>query len=188
MSVIVVSFTTLDGGVTDPDGSAGTPQGGWLYRYGPEAITGDKFGIGPVLEDGVLLLGRTTWQRFATLWPARDDDFAARMNAAPKLVASRTLTDADLGVWSNSRLLDGDLVESVKGERRDVVVAGSYGIVDQLAAADLVDEYRLLTFPILVGGGRRLFPADGPHQELDAVQAELAGPLVRTRYRRTAAR
>lgn len=186
MSVIVIAFTSLDGVVEDPDGSAGTATGGWMFRHGREAVDGDKFRLGAVLDDGVLLLGRGTWQQFARLWPQREGEFAARMNAAAKLVASRTLTDADAAAWANSQVLRGDLLETVKGEQRDVVVIGSFGLVDQLAAADLVDEYRVLTFPVLLGDGRRLFPAGGPSRELECLQAELDGPLVRTRYVRSA--
>ncbi|PAZ14218.1 riboflavin biosynthesis protein RibD [Streptomyces sp. SA15] len=186
MSVIVIEFITLDGIVSDPDGSAGTPLGGWAFRHGPEAVAGDKFRLGRTLDEGVLLLGRATWQLFSRLWPGRDDPFAARMNAVPKLVASRTLTHADTSVWANSRLLDGDPVDAVKRERRDVVITGSLSVVDRLMAADLVDEYRLLTFPTVLGTGRRLFPIDGPHAELECLAAEQAGAAVFVRYRRAA--
>ncbi|MFB8271270.1 dihydrofolate reductase family protein [Streptomyces sp. NPDC055955] len=186
MSVIVIEFITLDGIVSDPDGSAGTPLGGWAFRHGPEAVAGDKFRLGRTLDDGVLLLGRTTWQLFSRLWPGRDDPFAARMNAVPKLVASRTLTHTDTSAWSNSQLLDGDLVDAVKRERRDVVVTGSLSVVDRLMAADMIDEYRLLTFPTVLGTGRRLFPADSPHAELECLAAERVGAAVLSRYRKAA--
>ncbi|MFJ3339430.1 dihydrofolate reductase family protein [Streptomyces sp. NPDC086766] len=187
MSVIVIEFITLDGIVSDPDGSDGTPLGGWAFRHGPEAVAGDKFRLGRTLDDGVLLLGRATWQLFSRLWPGRDDPFAARMNAMPKLVASRTLTDTDTSAWTNSRVVEGDLVDAVKRERRDVVVTGSLSVVDRLRAADLVDEYRLLTFPTVLGAGRRLFPTDdGPHADLECLAAEQAGAAVLTRYRRAA--
>ncbi|MEV5607390.1 dihydrofolate reductase family protein [Streptomyces sp. NPDC052225] len=186
MSVTVIEFTTLDGIVDDPDGRAGTPLGGWAFRHGPEAVAGDKFRLGRTLDDGVLLLGRTTWQLFSQLWPGRDDPFAARMNAAPKLVASRTLSRTDMSAWANSQLLDGDLVDAVKRERRDVVVTGSLSVVDRLRAADMVDEYRLLTFPTVLGAGRRLFPAEGPHAEFACLSAEQVGAAVLTRYRRAA--
>ncbi|GGV08284.1 riboflavin biosynthesis protein RibD [Streptomyces litmocidini] len=186
MSVIVIEFITLDGVVADPDGSAGTPLGGWAFRYGPEAVAGDKFRLGRALDDGVLLLGRTTWQLFSQLWPGRDDPFAARMNAVPKLVASRTLPHDATSAWANSQVLDGDLVDAVKHERRDVIVTGSLSIVDRLMAADMVDEYRLLTFPTVLGTGRRLFPADGPHAGLECLAVEQVGAAVLTRYRRTA--
>ncbi|WP_330342256.1 dihydrofolate reductase family protein [Streptomyces sp. NBC_00557] len=188
MSVIVIEFVTLDGIVSDPDGSAGTPWGGWAFRHGPQAVAGDKFRLGRTLDEGVLLLGRATWQLFSRLWPGRDDSFAARMNAVPKLVASRTLTLAEMSVWANSQLLEGDPVDAVKRERRDVVVTGSLSVVDRLMAADLVDEYRLLTFPTILGTGRRLFPDAGPHAELECLAAEQSGAAVLTRYRRRAAR
>ncbi|MYS32562.1 RibD domain-containing protein [Streptomyces sp. KhCrAH-43] len=188
MSVIVIEFITLDGIVSDPDGSAGTPLGGWAFRYGPEAVAGDKFRLGSALDEGVLLLGRATWQLFSRIWPGRDDPFAARMNAVPKLVASRSLHDTDMPAWANSRLLDGDLVDAVKRERRDVVVTGSLSVVDRLGAAGLIDEYRLLTFPTVLGTGRRLFPADGPHTELECLAADRAGAALLTRYRRAAGR
>ncbi|WP_405657165.1 dihydrofolate reductase family protein [Streptomyces sp. NBC_00079] len=183
MSVIVIAFTTLDGIVTDPDGRGGTPGGGWMFRHGPEAVAGDKFRLGAVLDDGVMLLGRTTWEQFSQLWPGRDDPFAARMNAATKLVATRTLTD--VSAWANSRILDGDVVDAVKRERRDVIVIGSLSVVHMLMAEDLVDEYRLITFPTLVGTGDRLFPAGGRPVHLECESAEQAGPLVHTRYRRS---
>ncbi|MEU0966250.1 dihydrofolate reductase family protein [Streptomyces sp. NPDC005917] len=186
MSVIVIEFITLDGIVSDPDGSAGTPLGGWAFRHGPEAVAGDKFRLGRTLDDGVLLLGRATWQLFSRLWPGRDDPFAARMNAVPKLVASRTLPHTDTSAWANSQVLDGDLVDAVKREPRDVVVTGSLSVVDRLRAAEMVDEYRLLTFPTLLGTGRRLFPAGSRHAELECLAAEQVGAAVLTRHRRAA--
>lgn len=182
MSVIVIQFVTLDGIVSDPDGSGGTPAGGWAFRHGRETVAGDKFRLGRALDEGILLLGRTTWQLFSRLWPGRDDPFAARMNAAPKLVASRTLTD--VSAWANSRLLDGDLAGAVKRERRDVVVTGSLTVARQLMAEDLVDEYRLLTFPTVLGGGRRLFPDGGAPSYLKCLSAEQSGAAVLTRYAR----
>ncbi|MFD8814954.1 dihydrofolate reductase family protein [Streptomyces sp. NPDC059627] len=182
MSVVVIQFTTLDGIVSDPDGSEGTPYGGWLFRFGREEITGDRFRLGRTLDEGVVLLGRSTWEAFARLWPGRDDPFSARLNAAPKLVASRTLSD--VSAWANSRLLDGDLLDAVKTERRDVVVMGSIRVVHTLAAAGLVDEYRLVTFPTVLGAGLPLFPAGGPPAELECLSAERAGATVLTRYRR----
>jgi dihydrofolate reductase len=184
MSVIVIAFTTLDGVASDPDGSAGTPSGGWMLRFGREEIDGDKFRIGDTLEKGVLLQGRGTWEQFSRLWPHREGPFAAQMNAVPKLVATHSLTDTS--AWANSRTLEGDLVAAVKREERDVVVMGSLDVVRQLAAEDLVDEYRLMTFPTVLGEGRRLFPADGPQLNLECVSAERVGALVLTSYRRTA--
>lgn len=180
MSVIVIEFVTLDGIVEDPDGRGGTPGGGWAFRQG--GVAGDKFGLGPVLDESVLLLGRTTWQLFAGLWPNRQDPFSVRMNQARKLVASRTLTD--VAAWQNSMLVEGDLIDAVKREPGDVVITGSIGIVHTLMAHDLVDEYRLLTFPTALGAGRPLFPAGNPPTHLRTLSTEPAGPAVLTRYAR----
>ena len=182
MSVIVIQFITLDGIVSDPDGSGGMAAGGWAFRHGPETVAGDKFRLGSTLDDGVILLGRRTWQLFSRLWPGRDDPFSARMNAVPKLVASRTLTD--VSAWVNSRVIDGDIVDAVKRERRDVIITGSLSVVHTLTAEDLIDEYRLLTFPTILGTGERLFPAGNPPAYLECLSAERAGAAVLARYGR----
>jgi len=181
MSVIVVEFVTVDGVVDDPDGSAGTAVGGWAFRHGgPEAVAGDKFRLGPLLEDGTLLFGRTTWELFAKLWPGRTGEFPDRLNAARKLVASRTLTD--LTAWHNSSLLQGDLVEAVEREEGTLIVIGSIGIVRELVEHDLVDEYRLLVFPSVAGDGRRLFDGAAP-ADLRLVSSTQVGPAVLSTYR-----
>jgi dihydrofolate reductase len=184
VSVIVIEFITLDGIVSDPDGSGGAPAGGWAFRHGPEAVAGDKFRLGSVLDEGVLLLGRKTWELFSRIWPGRDDPFSARMNAVPKLVATRTLTSAS--AWANSQAVDGDIIDAVKRERRDVIITGSLSLVHVLMGNDLIDEYRLLTFPAILGTGERLFPADGPPADLELVSAGQAGAAVLARYRRAA--
>jgi len=184
VSVIVIEFITIDGIVTDPDGSGGTPTGGWAFRHGPEAVTGDKFRIGSVLDEGVLLLGRKTWEMFSGIWPGRDDPFSARMNAVPKLVATRTLTDT--GAWANSQAVDGDIVDAVKREQRDVVIMGSLSLVHTLMGNDLIDEYRLLTFPTILGTGERLFTTDCPPAHLELVWAEQIGATVMSQYREAA--
>jgi dihydrofolate reductase len=178
MSVIVIEFITVDGIVTDLDGRDGTPAGGWAFRHGPEMVGGDRFRIGTVLDSGVLLLGRKTWEMFSQIWPGRDDPFSARMNAVPKLVASRTL--AGTSAWANSRVIDGDPADVVKHEERDVVVMGSVSVVHALMAGNLVDEYRLLTFPTIAGAGERLFPAGGPPAYLRCLTAEQSGVAALT--------
>jgi len=184
VSVIVIEFITLDGVDSDPDGSAGTPLGGWAFRHGPEAVSGDKFRLGRTLDDGVLMLGGTTWQLFSRLWPGRDDPFSVRMNAVPKVVVSRSLTGEDLSAWSRSEVLRGELVDVVERESRDIVITGSLSVVAQLMAADLVDEYRLLTFPTVLGSGSRLFPDQGRHLELQCLMAAQVGAAVLTQHRR----
>ncbi|MFJ7213952.1 dihydrofolate reductase family protein [Amycolatopsis sp. NPDC098790] len=178
MSVIVAEFLTLDGVVEDPDGSGGTATGGWAFRHGPEAVAGDKFRLGTLLETGTLLLGRTTWELFSKLWPGRTDEFSVRLNNATKLVASRTLED--VSAWQNSSVLQGDLVAEVEKNEGDVIVIGSVGIAQELGRRGLVDEYRLLVFPSVVGAGRRLFEAPA---DLDLVSTTQVGAAILGTYR-----
>jgi dihydrofolate reductase len=156
--VIVIQYITIDGVVEDPDGRGGTEFGGWAMRYGPQGISGDKFRLGSMMETGVLLFGRRTWEHFSTLWPTRSDPFSLQMNAAHKAVL--TSRPVDVAAWSNSSAVAGPLDEWVRETiaTRDVVVIGSGTVVSALEKADLVDEYRLITFPIAVGAGRPLFP------------------------------
>jgi dihydrofolate reductase len=182
--VIVIEFVSLDGVMEDPDGSEGSRQGGWAFRYGPEAVAGDKFRLGEVLDTGTMLLGRRTWQLFSKIWPGRDDEFSAQMNAMPKLVASRSLEQAT--EWQNSTVLKGDLAAAVREHKRahDIMVTGSTSVVRTLMAHDLVDEYRLLVFPIVLGVGARLFPDGTSPIDLNLASAQTAGPAVRLIYTR----
>ena len=173
--IIVIEFITLDGVVEDPDGSAGSPDGGWAFRYGPEAVAGDKFKLGARLDTGALLLGRETWQLFAKIWPGRSDEFSTKLNTAPKWVASRTLSD--VSAWNNSSLIEGELTSEVQRLRRerDVIVIGSTSVVHTLMERDLVDEYRLLIFPTVLGTGRRLFTGQARVGDLRLISAEQSG-------------
>lgn len=182
--VIVIEFITLDGVVSDPDGSAGTQTGGWAFRHGPATVAGDKFQLGAALDSAVMLLGRRSWQLFARIWAGRSDAFATAMHAMPKLVATRSGTDTS--AWPNSRVIDRDLLDVVHDQREqhDVIVTGSLSVVRTLMDHDLIDEYRLLIFPSVIGAGRRLFPSDGAPIALTCLSAEQAGAAVLTRYRR----
>jgi dihydrofolate reductase len=184
--VIVIEFMTLDGVIHDPDGSDGSAQGGWAFRYGPEAVAGDKFRLGEVLDTGTLLLGRRTWELFAKIWPGRDDPFSAKMNAMPKLVVSRSRENA--AEWQNSTVLQGDLVAEVNKRKRaqDIVVTGSVSVIRTLMAHDLVDEYRFVVFPLVLGEGTRVFPDGTAPVNLALVSAQTAGPAVRLIYTRSA--
>ena len=178
--VIVVQYLTLDGVAEDPDGRGGTPFGGWAMRNGPEGIAGDKFRLGGILDDGVLLFGRRTWDHFATLWPPRDTPFARAMNGAEKaVVTNRPIPER---LWAGSHAVPGALAAWITRTRqtRDVAVIGSLSVVDALRTADLVDEYRLITFPTAVGEGRRLFatPVD-----FELVSSEMTGPASLTVHR-----
>ena len=177
--VIVIQFITLDGVVEDPDGRGGTGFGGWAFRFGREAFAGDAFRLGPVLDTCVVLFGHRTWRHFSKLWPERTDPFSIAMNRARKVVVSGA--HPDLGAWGNSEPLDGDLVDGVGrlAVDHDVLVIGSTSVVRALQAAGRVDEYRLFTFPTVVGDADavRLF---GASVELELVSVEAVGPAMLT--------
>src|SRR4051794_19665410 len=156
--IVVTEFISLDGVVEDPGGSEGTKHGGWTFRFNdPEGM---KFKLAEVFEHDAQLLGRVTYQGFADAWPDRTDEagFADRMNSMKKYVVSSTLQDPS---WSNSEVLGPDLkaeIERIKAEDGgDILVAGSIQLVQGLLALDLVDELRLMVFPIILGSGRKLW-------------------------------
>ena len=183
--VIVIEFVSLDGVMQDPDGNEGFKHGGWAFRYGPEAVTGDPFALGEVLDTGALLLGRRTWQMFTGIWPGRDDPFSAKMNAMPKLVVSRSLERPD--GWQNSTVLQEDVATEVgkRKQEQDIVVMGSASVVRALTDADLVDEYRLMVFPLILGAGTRVFPDGTAPADLALVSAQTRGPALRLVYTRS---
>jgi dihydrofolate reductase len=183
--VIVIEFVSLDGVMQDPDGNEGFRHGGWAFRYGPEPVSGDPFALSEVLDTGALLLGRRTWQLFAGIWPGRDDPFSAKLNAMPKLVASHSLENA--AGWQNSTVLRGDLVTEAgkRKQEQDIVVMGSASVVRTLIAHDLVDEYRLMVFPLVLGAGTRLFPDGTPPADLALVSAQTKGAAARLIYTRS---
>ena len=184
---IFLAYSTLDGFIEDPDGRGGTPNGGWMFRHGPEVVAGDKFRLGPILSTGVMLLGRKTWQLFSQIWPGRSDDFSMAMNRIPKLVATRTLTD--FSAWKSSSRVEGDLLEVVDRQKvaRDVIITGSASVVHALAQQDLVDEYRIIVLPTILGRGARLFEIESTPRDLRLVAAEKSGAGVFLRYERAAA-
>jgi dihydrofolate reductase len=179
--VIVIEFSTLDGIIQDPDGFERTPKGGWAFRYGPAAVSGDPFRLGELLDNAALVLGRSTFQLFTHVWPDRTDDFSSKMNAMRKYVVSRSLDQVEQ--WNNSVLLDGDLIDAVDRLRADgdLVVMGSISVAHALTRADLVDEYRLLVFPIVLGEGTRLFES-GKCAELELVTVDRVGAAALLTY------
>jgi dihydrofolate reductase len=142
----------------DPGGAEGSRHGGWVFKFqGPE---GSAYKLEETMEHEALLLGRVTYQGFAAAWPSMTDEvgFAEKMNSMPKYVVSRTLQELE---WNNSSLISGDVPEEIaelkRSEGGDILVAGSATLVQTLMSAGLVDEYRLMVFPIILGEGRRLF-------------------------------
>jgi dihydrofolate reductase len=180
MAKIVVSqFVSLDGVFEDPGGSEGWDRGGWAFKYdrGPE---GDRFKLDEVMAADALLLGRVTYQGFAEAWPSRTGGFADKFNGMRKYVVSTTMDEAE---WSNSVVVRPDqLVDEVSKLRQepggDVLVNGSAQLIETLRANDLVDEYRLMVFPTVLGGGKRLFADDGRASSLRLMDAKPAGETL----------
>jgi dihydrofolate reductase len=185
MDIILIDFMSVDGVVQAPGGpeedtDGGFAHGGWSMPYFDVDVMGPAIDQGLKEADG-LLFGRRTWEGMAAAWPGRaGDPFADRMNALPKYVASRTLTEGDLERWNNSTLLPADdAIAAIRDLRaRDggpVHAWGSPSLSRQLIEHDLVDEYRIFLEPLLLGGGKGIFPADGEKRALELVSATPAG-------------
>jgi len=155
--IVVSEFVSLDGVIEAPGGEPGYKHAGWVAKFHGDAGQ-FKYKLDEVLSHDALLLGRKTYEGFAGAWPSRDGAFADKMNAMPKFVASTTLTKAD---WSNSTVLKGDAMAAVAKLKQDfdgkILVAGSRTLVAALRQHDLIDEYRLMVFPVVLGSGMRLF-------------------------------
>jgi dihydrofolate reductase len=187
MRVVVTEFMSLDGvvqapGGADEDRDGGFAHGGWSHPYFDVEVMGPAIGAGMERAEA-LLYGRRTWQGMAAAWPERaGDPFADQMNTIEKYVVSSTLSEADL-TWENSHLIAFDEIRSLR-ERAggDLVVWASTQLVPALLAEGLVDELNLMVEPILLGGGKRIFPADGAARPLELVEAKTAstGVLVCT--------
>jgi dihydrofolate reductase len=194
MRIVISEFISLDGVVQAPGGAnedtdGGFRHGGWSMQFFDPDVMGSS--IGEVAErTDALLYGRRTWQVMAGAWPGRaGDPFADWINAAEKHVVSNTLTDADL-MWEPTRLIRGDhLVADVNALRerpgRDVNVMGSASLVRALLEHDLVDELNLMIEPILLGGGKTIFPNSGEASTWELVSATTANTGVQVcRYLR----
>ncbi|MBB5158644.1 dihydrofolate reductase family protein [Saccharopolyspora phatthalungensis] len=187
MQIILSDFMSLDGVVQAPGGRAedtdgGFAHGGWSMPYFDPEVMGSMIDE-TMRKTAALLFGRRTWQTMAAAWPGRaGDPFADRMNEIPKYVASRTLSQDDL-TWSGSILLPADdAIGAVRELRaRDgeaLQVMGSASLAAQLVEHDLVDEYRLMIQPILLGGGKRVFPGDGRARPLELISTTTTGTGV----------
>jgi len=190
MQIILSDFISLDGVVQAPGGKqedtdGGFAHGGWSMRYFDQEAMGSA--IDEVMaRTEALLFGRRTWDVMASAWPGRaGDPFADRMNEIPKYVASRTLTADDArSRWNNTTLLDGNdamgAIRELKNQGGDagVQVMGSASLALQLVENNLVDEYRLMLEPVLLGGGKSVFPTDGEKRPLELVSVTQAGTGV----------
>jgi dihydrofolate reductase len=155
--IVVTEFVSVDGVMEDPGGAEGFKYGGWTFEIGM-GDDGGAFKLEETMSSEALLLGRITYEGFAAAWPEREGEFADKFNTMPKYVVSSTLDQPE---WANTTVLRGDLTEEVarikEKHEGDVVVHGSARLVQGLVERDLVDELRLMTFPVVLGAGRRLF-------------------------------
>jgi dihydrofolate reductase len=177
--VVVSEFVSLDGVIEDPGGAEGTEFGGWTFRFPAE--DGQLFKLEELMASDVQLLGRVTYEEFAANWPAMEQEtgeFGAKMNSMPKVVVSTTLTNPS---WKNTTVVSGNLPSVVRDLRQryagDILVAGSATLVAALREEDLVDEYRLMLHPVVLGRGKRLFEG-GPTTDLSLVESRKVGPDV----------
>jgi dihydrofolate reductase len=170
--LIVTEFVSLNGVIEAPGGEEGHPHTGWVFDYhGPEQ---EKYKMDETLEAGALLLGRVTYEGFSEAWPERGGPFADKMNSMPKYVVSSTLSEPL--EWNNSRLLQGDLATEVarlkEADGGPILAAGSATLVHSLVENDLVDEYRLMVFPVVIADGKRLFPDVSDKKPLKLVESK----------------
>jgi len=185
--IVVTEFVSLDGVMEDPGGSENFRYGGWSFEF-DRGEEGNKFKLDETLESAALLLGRVTYEGFAEAWPSRSGEFADKFNTMPKYVVSSTLENPD---WDNSTVLRGDVVDSVSKLRDDVdgsiVVHGSARLVETLLEHDLVDELRLMVFPVVLGTGKRLFGETSDKKPLELIDSRTVGEGVAILvYRRSA--
>ena len=176
--IVVTEFISVDGVIEDPGGSEDFKYGGWSFEFN-RGEEGDRFKVDETKASGALLLGRRTYEGFAEAWPSREGEFADKFNTMPKYVVSSTLEEP---AWSNSTVLKGDLAEEVaklkEAHDGDVVVHGSAQLTQALLEQDLVDELRLMVFPVVLGSGKRLFGETADKKRLRLVDSKTVGDGV----------
>jgi len=176
--IVVTEFVSLDGVMEDPGGSENFKYGGWSFEF-DRGEEGNKFKLDETVDSEAMLLGRVTYEGFAEAWPSREGDFADMFNTMPKYVVSSTLKDPE---WTNTTVLDGDMAEAVSKLRReldgDIVVHGSAQLVHELLDRDLVDEVRLMVFPVVLGDGKRVFGETGDKKTLRLKDSRIVGDGV----------
>ncbi len=176
--IVVTEFVSLDGVMEDPGGSEDFKHGGWSFEFA-RGDEGDKFKLDEALEADALLLGRVTYEGFAAAWPSREGEFADKFNNMPKYVVSSTLTNP---TWNNTTVLTGDLAGEVAKltarYERDIVVHGSVKLAQSLIEGDLVDELRLMVFPVVLGTGLRLFGETSDKKTFTLASSRIVGEGV----------
>jgi dihydrofolate reductase len=176
--IVVTEFISLDGVVEAPGGGEEFEHGGWSLEIN-RGDEGNQFKLDETMSSEALLLGRVTYEGFASSWPSREGEFADKFNTMPKYVVSSTLEDPD---WDNTTVLKGDVVEEVAKLKQDqdgeIVVHGSPRLVQALLDQDLVDEVRLMVFPVVLGSGKRLFGETSDKKPLRLVDSKVVGDGV----------
>jgi dihydrofolate reductase len=176
--IVVTEFVSLDGVMEDPGGAENFKHGGWSFEFS-RGDEGDKFKLDEALGSDALLLGRATYDGFADAWPERDGEFADKFNTMPKYVVG---TKANPARWTNTTVLEGDPIQAVRrlrGEHKgDIVVHGSAQLAQTLLEHDLVDELHLMMFPVVLGGGKRLFGETSDKKTLRLVDSRVVGDGV----------
>src|SRR4029079_7554903 len=176
--IVVTEFVSLDGVMEDPGGSEDFDYGGWSFEYS-RGDEGDQFKADETMQADAMLLGRKTYEGFAEAWPQRDGEFADRFNSMPKYVVSSTLTDPE---WTNTTVLDADRADEVAKLRDahdgDIVVHGSGQLSQALLENDLVDEVRLMVFPVVLGRGKRIFGETSSKKPLRLSDSKTVGDGV----------
>jgi dihydrofolate reductase len=177
--IVVTEFVSLDGVMEDPGGSEDFKYGGWSFEFS-RGDEGDAFKLEETRASAAMLLGRVTYEGFADAWPSRDGEFADLFNAMPKYVVSSTLENPE---WTNSTVIaPGDLEAAVAKLKQesdgDVVVHGSAQLAQALLERDLVDEVRLMVFPVVLGAGKRLFGDPGEKKKLRLADSSVVGDDV----------
>jgi dihydrofolate reductase len=176
--IVVTEFISLDGVIEAPGGGEDYKYGGWTFEI-DRGDEGNQFKLDETMSSAALLLGRRTYEGFAAAWPERDGEFADKFNTMPKYVVSSMLRDPD---WTNSTVLSGDVVDEItklKKERDgDIVVHGSAGLVQTLIENDLVDELRLMVYPVVLGTGKRLFGETTDKKRLQLSSSTVVGDGV----------
>jgi dihydrofolate reductase len=175
--IVATEFVSLDGVIEDPGGSESFRHGGWTFKI--DRGEGMTFKLEETMASDALLLGRVTYEGFAEAWPTRDGEFADKFNSMPKHVVSSTLEHPE---WNNSTVLEGDLGAAVGRLKEqyegDVVVHGSATLVQALIERDLVDELRLMVFPVVLGSGKRLFGETSDAKRLQLIDTRIVGDGV----------
>jgi dihydrofolate reductase len=176
--IVVTEFVSLDGVMEAPGGGEDFKHGGWSFEIN-RGDAGEKFKLDETMSSSALLLGRRTYEGFAAAWPSREGEFADKFNTMPKYVVSSTLEDPE---WDNSTVLKGDVAEEVAKLKReqdgDIVVHGSARLVQTLVERDLVDELRLMVFPVVLGSGKRIFGETSDKKRLRLVDSKIVGDGV----------